>query len=463
MTENRSFLSALGEGEPLVDVGIVSGRKVSFRLQGDYRVIIPAKGNNPDVQQNEPERVVTGDQTVEMEGIFLSWKGVRCSTISFEPLHRDNTFLLNDVTIGVGFHWQRKEVQQFGGVLKLLVDGDKMWAINRVLVEDYLLSVISSEMSGTSNLNLLCAHAVISRSWLLAQMVNRKSPKENTRLTEMVQRPGERIVWYDRQDHTLFDVCADDHCQRYQGMLRKTGEHVAEAIKKTRGQLLIYDNEICDARFSKCCGGALEEFSYCWEEADHPYLKAKRDDASNEPLPDLTDEATAEQWIRSAPAAYCNTHDRLILSQVLNDYDQETADFYRWNTTLKQEKLQQLLKEKLNVDLGAILALRPLERGKSGRISLLEIEGTQGSLRLGKELEIRRALSDSHLYSSAFVVDVVSSTVDGVPTAFRLTGAGWGHGVGLCQIGAAMMGAQGIDYKSILHHYYPNALINRLY
>ncbi len=277
-----------------------------------------------------------------------------------------------------------------------------------------------------------------------------------------IKHENEIIRWYDREDHTIFDVCADDHCQRYQGITKASSRQVADAVRATRGQVLAYDDgEICDARFSKCCGGVTEEFQYCWENTPKPYLLAVRDGTGTMPH-DLTKEANAEEWIRSAPDSFCNTSDRKVLSQVLNDYDQETPDFYRWHVTYTQEELAALIKEKTGTDFGGIVDLVPVERGKSGRICRLKIVGTKATLTIGKELEIRRTLSKSHLYSSAFVVDKEGSK-DGLPERFVLTGAGWGHGVGLCQIGAAVMGEQGYGYDRILLHYYRGADIKKLY
>ena len=352
-----------------------------------------------------------------------------------------------DVVIGVNFHWQRLETQTFRGSLRLLADGGKIWAINDLPVEDYLESVISSEMSARSSLPLLMAHAVISRSWLMSQIDGNTAP--NTQASH-----GDAFIrWYDHTDHTLFDVCADDHCQRYQGITKETSPNVAEAIRRTRGELLTYGDEICDARFSKCCGGAMEEFQYCWDDTPKPYLKGIGD-TPEETIPDLTVEENARQWILSSPKSFCNTADKRILSQVLNDYDQETTDFYRWRVSYTQEELSKLVEKKLGAGLGTITDMRPLKRGTSGRICELRITGTKKTIVVGKELEIRRALSESHLYSSAFVVEKQGDT-------FTLIGAGWGHGVGLCQIGAAVMGDKGYAYDEILRHYYPGAEIEK--
>lgn len=444
--------------QPNVNVGIVSGQKIHFSLNKPYL----AKGE-----------MVTGEQEVAFSEGGILWNGNQYSSLTFHPQSADASFSLSDVTIGVNFHWERKETQTFLGTLHFVVESDKICAINELPVERYLESVISSEMSATSSLELLKAHAVISRSWLLAQMKKRREVAESgNNFFSFVKKDDRLIRWYDREDHTIFDVCADDHCQRYQGITKETSPHVAEAIRQTKGQILMDGDDICDARFSKCCGGVTEEFQYCWEDTPKNYLSSVRDiiqgvksvgSAAQAPLPSLQDEAAADAWIRSNPPAFCNTTDKKILSQVLNDYDQETADFYRWKVTLTQEKLKQLLDEKLKMNFGDILDLQAEERGKSGRISKLRIVGTEKTFVIGKELEIRRALSDTHLYSSAFVVDRCDIDEKGVPQRFDIIGAGWGHGVGLCQIGAAVMGEEGFDYDAILLHYYQGAEIKKVY
>lgn len=448
-----------GKGkQPNVNVGIVSGQKIHFSLNKPYL----AKGE-----------MVTGEQEVAFSEGGILWNGNQYSSLTFHPQSADASFSLSDVTIGVNFHWERKETQTFLGTLHFVVESDKICAINELPVERYLESVISSEMSATSSLELLKAHAVISRSWLLAQMKKRREVAESgNNFFSFVKKDDRLIRWYDREDHTIFDVCADDHCQRYQGITKETSPHVAEAIRQTKGQILMDGDDICDARFSKCCGGVTEEFQYCWEDTPKNYLSSVRDiiqgvksagSAAPAPLPSLQDEAAADAWIRSNPPAFCNTTDKKILSQVLNDYDQETADFYRWKVTLTQEKLKQLLDEKLKMNFGDILDLQAEERGKSGRISKLRIVGTEKTFVIGKELEIRRALSDTHLYSSAFVVDRCDIDEKGIPQRFDIIGAGWGHGVGLCQIGAAVMGEEGFDYDAILLHYYQGAEIKKVY
>lgn len=436
--------------EPEISVGIVNAQEIHFTLNGHFF----AKGES-----------VCGNQLVAFQEGGILWNGNLYRELTFTPQEEANSFSLYDVTIGINFHWERQETQIFTGTLKFVVDEGKITAINQLPVEDYLTSVISSEMSATSSLELLKAHAVVSRSWLFAQIEKRKAMSEKgDGFFSFVKTKEEYIRWYDREDHTIFDVCADDHCQRYQGITRASNPDVAEAVRATRGQLLMYDNKVCDARFSKCCGGATEEFEYCWEDKHYPYLTTVRDaeEGENRPLPDLTDEKTAEYWIRKAPTSFCDTHDRKVLSQILNNYDQETTDFYRWHVRYTQEELAELIRVNTKTDYGNIIDLIPVQRGKSGRICKLKIVGTLKTLTIGKELEIRRTLSTSHLFSSAFVVDK-GEVKDGIPQWFLLSGAGWGHGVGLCQIGAAVMGEKGYKYDEILLHYYKGADIRRFY
>ena len=437
--------------EPIVSVGIVSGDEIRFQLNGTYTI-----GN----------KEVTGKQIVKFKDGQILWDSPLYQELCFTPQNDDISFTLEDVTIGVDFHWERKEAQTFLGKLRFVVDGDKLWAINELPVERYLASVISSEMSATSSLELLKAHAVISRSWLLVQMRRRKAIEMGVQTASAPVKVSdeEGVVWYDSDVHTLFDVCADDHCQRYQGITKAMSPHVEEAIKATRGQLLMNGKEICDARFSKCCGGVSEEYEYCWDNTHKPYLLSVVDNAplGTAPTIDLTDEKTAQEWILSSPEAFCNTKDAAVLGQVLNNYDQETQDFYRWTVDFEQSELAELIRRKSGLDFGEIIDLQPLERGKSGRITRLKIVGTKLTRIIGKELEIRRTLSESHLYSSAFVVER-SEIVNDIPQHFRLIGAGWGHGVGLCQIGAAVMGEKGYRYDEILHHYYQTEAIEAQY
>ena len=435
--------------EPIVSVGIVSASKLLFSLNAPYTVCGSQR---------------CGKQVVELSEGRILWENTLYDELLFEPTDAQSSFTLEDVTIGVNFHWERKEAQTFLGKLRFIVEDNNICAINELPVETYLTSVISSEMRATSSLELLKAHAVISRSWLLAQIEQRKAENNNVEKQPSFFKTNEEIVrWYDREDHKQFDVCADDHCQRYQGITKAANKHVVEAIQQTAGEILTSHGEICDARYSKCCGGAVEEFQYCWENIKKPYLQALPDALPDStPLPDLTDEAVARQWILSSPDAFCNTTDQKVLSQVLNDFDQETTDFYRWTQTYSQAEVKQLLEEKLEVLFGDIIDLVPLSRGKSGRIYRLKIVGKERTLIIGKELEIRRSLSKSHLYSSAFIVEK-ADIKDGVPQKFIIKGAGWGHGVGLCQIGAAMMGKQGYRYEEILLHYYKGSEITKAY
>ena len=436
--------------EPEINVGIVSAKEIHFTLNGQFF----AKGET-----------VSDNQVVSFSEGGILWNENQYRELTFTPLEENNSFSLYDVTIGLNYHWERQETQVFSGTLRLVVDEDKIVAINILPVEDYLTSVISSEMNANSSLELLKAHAVVSRSWLFAQIEKRKALKgKDEGFFSFIKTKEEYIRWYDREDHTIFDVCADDHCQRYQGITKATNSTVAEAVQATRGRLLMYGKKICDARFSKCCGGATEEFEYCWEDKHYPYLTSVRDAEEEENLsfPDLTKEEEAEHWIRKAPKSFCDTHDKKILSQILNNYDQETTDFYRWKVRYTQTELAELIRTKTKSDYGDIIDLIPIQRGPSGRICKLKIVGTLKTLTIGKEMEIRRTLSDSHLFSSAFVVDK-GEIKEGIPQWFLLSGAGWGHGVGLCQIGAAVMGEKGYSYEEILLHYYKGAEIRKFY
>lgn len=450
-TNNNSYpsKSPLGDlGVPNIHVGILLQQPhIHFSLALGYTL------------NGKP--VSAGDYSVEISDGKIRFNGDLFDEIIFEPQNiHENAFDLKNVIIGVNFHWERKEDQRFLGGLKFMVENGAVSAINIVSLEDYLTSVISSEMSATSSEELLKAHAVISRSWLLAQIQKNKSIEKNYQTSFVT--PTEIVRWYDREDHARFDVCADDHCQRYQGITRQSTLLVQQVIHATRGEVLMHDNKICDARFSKCCGGVMETFENVWEPVAHAYLVAKTDSAETS-LPDLTDEETADRWIRTSPPAFCNTQDAKVLKQVLNDYDQETPDFYRWEVVYSQEELSALIRERSGIDFGEIIALQPLERGSSGRIIRLKIIGTERVMIIGKELEIRRTLSPSHLYSSAFVVDAEDENTNGIPQQFTLTGAGWGHGVGLCQIGAAMMAENGYDYSAILNHYFPSSEIRKNY
>ncbi len=436
--------------EPKIKVGIMSAAEVKFILDGEFHV---------------SDTTVSGSQVATTDGKSIIWNNKEYTELFFEPANDEVSFWLEDVTIGVNFHWERKENQRFKGALKLIVENGKITPINILGVEDYLLSVISSEMSATASLELLKAHAVISRSWLLAQIDKNKRIVDAGEQYSAVEKTSddEMIKWYDREDHINFDVCADDHCQRYQGITRASTPEVAKAIEATRGQVLMDGENLCDARFSKCCGGVYEEFENCWEPIHYDYLAARRDGENETDFPDLTIEENAREWILTRPEAHCNTSDAEILSQVLNNYDQETTDFYRWEVTYTQEEISKLVKERSGMDYGNIVDLEPIARGTSGRLYKLKIVGTNKTLTIGKELEIRRTLSPSHLYSSAFVVEKGENDANGLPSTFTLNGAGWGHGVGLCQIGAAVMGAKGYNYKEILLHYFVDAEIKELY
>ena len=446
--------------EPQIAVGILSGKEIEFSF--------PEKFNSSVGTE------ISGTQKVIYQDGKIHWQGKEYNELSFTPQQGAPAFFeLKDVTIGINFHWERKEVQKFKGELKIIIEGEQLTAINVISIEEYLTSVISSEMSATASLELLKAHAVISRSWLLNKLrVENGEWRVTVQPDSAAHSPlstlhSQFIKWYDHEAHRNFDVCADDHCQRYQGITRASTPQAIEAVSTTQGEVLMYKGAICDARFSKSCGGAFEEFQNCWENVKHPYLIRQRDSKTEKQLPDLNIEAEADKWIRTSPVAFCNTQDKKILSQVLNNYDQETADFYRWKVSYTQQELSTLIHQRSGIDFGQILDLIPIERGTSGRLVRLKIVGTLRTLIIGKELEIRRTLSTSHLYSSAFVVDKEyeekGHKEDKIPSRFILTGAGWGHGVGLCQIGAAVMGEQGYKYEEILSHYYPGSTLEKQY
>ena len=428
--------------QPRIRVGIMAAKEIRFCLNDSY---------------TDGRSSFEGEMSISAIQGRLSWNGVLIDSLTLKPNDHSATFTLHDVTIGIGFHWERKEEQTFSGQLKFIVEDGLVRAINILPVEDYLTSVISSEMKPTASREFLRAHAVISRSWVLAQL---RSPynKANTAKPITNDHILNRIIkWYDHDQHTLFDVCADDHCQRYQGRTRIISAAAQAAVKDTFGQTLVSEGYLCDARFSKCCGGITEEFETCWQDEHKPYLVALRDSSINEgALPDLTVEENARQWILSEPKSFCNSADGNILSESLNGYDLETPDFYRWTVEYTTAQISDIFRRKSGLDIGDIVDLRPIKRGPSGRIFELEIEGTKSTVTIGKELEIRRTLSESHLFSSAFVIE---KTQDG----FTLKGAGWGHGVGLCQIGAAVMAAKGYTYREILHHYYPHTTLGRFY
>ena len=448
--EEADIINRLTRTQPLLEVGIMSAKEIEFEILTDGA---------------GPRKAVFREGKIEYDGTLfdeLYFEEQNPSTMFAEP-----SFVLHGVTIGVNFHWERREDQKFAGALKIIVENGKLTAVNVVGVEDYLLSVISSEMSATASEEFLKAHAVISRSWVMAQIAaSRKNRKvevpegidgvpalvsylDSFRARQQKVDEGENIEyvkWYDHDDHHRFDVCADDHCQRYQGLTRATGKTVRKAIDSTWGQVIKFDGGLCDARFSKCCGGRMETFSTCWSDEDLPYLQA---------LADAPEHGEGK--------CFCDTQDKEILGQVLNNYDQETVDFYRWTVEYKKDELSELIVRRSGINIGTIQALEPLERGESGRICKLRIVGSEKTLTVGKELEIRRVLSESHLKSSAFDVEYLSA---GVPVAsdqawetLILHGKGWGHGVGLCQIGAAVMASQGYSYKDILRHYYPGTTL----
>ncbi|MFN7944744.1 MAG: SpoIID/LytB domain-containing protein [Blastocatellia bacterium] len=459
--------------EPTVAVGLMSNAsEVGIELHGEFITSAGQSfeaGNWRASVAPETKQIALADETGRVR---LVSDAVRLAPRELAA----SSFTIRDVIIGIDFHWERREDQRFRGDLRLMTNADgRLVVINELPVEAYLASVISSEMSASAHADLLRAHAIISRSWLLAQLRPWKQDHGQSSLRPVITTSAdgvkELIRWYDREAHTDFDVCADDHCQRYQGITKamKTPAGAAglagvtSVIRDTAGQVLIFDDAICDARFSKSCGGMVEQYQSAWEDASIPYLTPLYDGEqfpAGYELP-LTDEASAQRWILNTPPAFCHTSDPTILTRILPDFDQETTDFYRWRVTIRQDELQALLQQKLGTDFGAILSLEPVERGPSGRIVRLRITGEKEVMVIGKELEIRRALSKSHLYSSAFVVEAEGAAK--VPESFTLAGAGWGHGVGLCQIGAALMAESGYDFTRILNHYYPGAQLHRLY
>ena len=441
---------------PELQVGICSGKEISFTLDGIFTA-----GKRGALHGGKYTARLTGGRIIleNEDREFIPETQLMLVTGSTA----DSSFTIHAVTIGVDFHWQRKEDQVFRGNLKLITEGEKLTAVNVISIEDYLTSVISSEMKATSSEEFLKAHAVISRSWLLAQIEkSRNISRDGKKFNSHTRTEKEVIRWYDREDHSNFDVCADDHCQRYQGITRASTPEVSRVIENTFGEVLAYKDTICDARFYKCCGGLTELFENVWEPVDHPYIQRVIDNPAPPEgfSPDMDNEDSARKWILGKPDAFCNTSDKKILSQVLNDYDQETNDFFRWKVTYTQKELSGLVKARTGIDFGSITDLVPLERGVSGRIIRLKIEGTLRTIIIGKELEIRKSLSKSHLYSSCFFVEKKGGGEDVI---FILHGAGWGHGVGLCQIGAAVMGARGYSYKEILEHYFPGSHLETRY
>jgi len=441
---------------PVIKVGIIAEQVISFTIHGNYLL-----GNSDAILSGQCKAGRSGNEIyIETEG--QKWfSPLKVNLIPVNP--GTGKFTLQQVTIGVNFHWERKEDQDFKGDLCFQFEGEKIRAVNIISIEDYLVSVISSEMSATSSMEFLKAHAVISRSWLLAQVrKNRSQQTDPQQYFTYRQTSDELVRWYDREDHLHFDVCADDHCQRYQGITRANSRLIESAAQETSGEVLTWQGSICDARFSKCCGGITELFENVWEPVNHPYLQKVFD---NRLLPvaiidELTGEQAARKWIMNRPDVFCNSSDKNILKQVLNDYDQETSDFFRWQVIYSQQELSNLVRTRTGIDFGDIIDLVPVERGVSGRLIKLKIIGTLRTMTIGKELEIRKTLSGSHLYSSAFVIE--KQVVDGC-LSFILIGAGWGHGVGLCQIGAAVMGDKGYTYSEILSHYFPGAGLEKIY
>ncbi|MFW6310433.1 MAG: SpoIID/LytB domain-containing protein [Prolixibacteraceae bacterium] len=446
----------MNKTQPEIDIGIMAYREVGFSLSAVFSNsngnAFPAKDYTATVKNEKISILSSSGEKTEAEEILLT------------PLKSDAWFELKQVTIGVDFHWEQQENQRFQGKLKLIRENNKVRAINVIDLEDYLKSVISSEMSATASPEFLKAHAVISRSWLLAQIEKTKSIAGGGGIYQASEETSNEIIrWYDREDHKNFDVCADDHCQRYQGITKIHSEKALQAAEETAGEILMFENKICDARFSKCCGGVTENFENVWEPLRHRYLtKVVDSEFGDTTCVDLRLEEEAESWIRNKPEAFCNTSDKKILSQVLPDFDQATSDFYRWTADYSQKEISELLKLRSGIDFGEIKKLEAVKRGHSSRIIKLKITGTKKSLIVGKELEIRKWLSKSHLYSSAFVVDHLEIK-NGIPQKIKLTGAGWGHGVGLCQIGAAVMGEKGYSYIEILNHYFKSAELKKYY
>jgi stage II sporulation protein D len=442
--------------QPLLSVGIMAEPCIGFELEGTcFHEKIELPAGSYSVEKSKNNLILRGKEiTIISE-----------NQINLEPVSHSGSFLLKNVTFGIQFHWEQKEDQRFTGSLRFIQEDGNVRAINMVPLEDYLKSVISSEMSATASPDLLKAHAVISRSWLLAQMEkNKQITISGNRHNPDVVSSEEITRWYDREDHRYFDVCADDHCQRYQGITKILTAKATEAVEATAGEVLMFGTEICDARFSKCCGGISESFENVWEPEPKPYLTAVSDNIPLGGIPqvDLTAEKAALTWISSAPDAFCNNSDPKVLHQILPDFDRKTRDFFRWTVEYSQEEISSLIKKRSGIDFGKIIHLEPLQRGFSGRINRLRITGTRKTLIVGKELEIRKWLSPSHLYSSAFFTEN-EDVVDGIPGKITLHGAGWGHGVGLCQIGAAVMGEMHFSYGEILHHYFQNATLTKLY
>lgn len=442
--------------QPKIEVGILACEELRFILAGSFEY------NNTPFYGGEFHAICQNNQILIKNKLGAEKKA---GSINISPVGNNSFFELKNVTIGVNFHWEQQENQRFKGSLKLVPENGKVRAINLIDLEEYLKSVISSEMSETGSLSLLKAHAVISRSWLIAQIEKAKSLQTDIGIYNNSCETEEQIIrWYNREDHHNFDVCADDHCQRYQGITKMQTGKATQAVEETVGEVLMFDEKICDARYSKCCGGITENFENVWEPVQYYYLTKVIDNYeahTNENI-DLKNNVDAENWIRTSPSAFCNTADKNILEQVLPGFDRTTTDFFRWRIEYSQNEIAGLIKARSGIDFGEIINMEPVERGVSGRISKLKITGTKKVLVIGKELEIRRWLSKSHLYSSAFVVDYFEIE-NGIPQKFVFTGAGWGHGVGLCQIGAAVMGENGYSYTEILNHYFKGAELKKYY
>jgi len=437
--------------EPKIKVGICLGTKITINLLNEYYI-----KNIGILLYGRYNALISNDIIT----IFDSGDNVIYSNkeISILPSKQDkNTFEIEDVTIGIDFHWEKKENQRFCGDLDLIIEDNNVSAINNVKIEKYLVSVISSEMNANASEEYLKTHAIISRSWVLSRIDADKQKKFNFEDTDT-----KRIKWYGREEHSNFDVCADDHCQRYQGITRASTNNVINAIEATKGTVLYSNNEICDARFSKCCGGVSEDFENVWEDEKVEYLTAIKDSASNQIKIDLTNEEKAKEWIKTTPDAFCNITDSNLLSTVLNDYDVTTTNFYRWHICYSQKEISEIIKERSGIDFGQVIKLTPLKRGRSGRIYELEVVGTKKTYIFGKELEIRKVLSKSHLYSSAFVIEY-GEYDNNIPNQINIYGAGWGHGVGLCQIGAVKMIEEGYNHEKVLKHYFKGAELKKIY
>jgi peptidoglycan hydrolase-like amidase len=440
--------------EPIISVGLIDkAREVRGSFNGDFEFPLSIKLQGSfRVTKNDGQLILFDSEDVEV---------LRSEELCCRPLN-GATFTLSDVTIGLDFHWERKEMQTFEGDLCIRVNaGDTLLVINKINVEFYLQSVISSEMSAEAPVELLKAHAITSRSWLVAMLERQEKTKISRIRPRLAAETEDEIIrWYDREDHTFFDVCADDHCQRYQGITKIISNSVKEAIESTRGVFLVAGNQVCDARFSKACGGRTELFENCWGETPIPYLQSVPDSSLN--FPPIVNEFDAERWIFSSPDVYCNSTDGTMLQHVLPSFDQETTDFFRWKIEYSREQLEEILRLKSGIDFGTVMDIIPLKRGPSGRIVKLKIVGSKRTRIVGKELEIRRWLSKSHLYSSAFIVNI-ERDASGLPKNFAFHGAGWGHGVGLCQIGAAVMASKGFTAEEIVGHYFKGTELKKLY